>query len=310
MPLTTRMILILALILSIASGLSGQETATAAETEETATATATATASETAADAATETAEGQVVPTSKDQQVREAFAKVLAQHQPELTTVLALSPSLLTNDQFLARYPNLADFVKANPEVGRNPYYFVREYELPAPRQVSSPLDHAIHTLTILAVFIFIAFVLAWAVRVVIEQKRWNRLSRSQAEVHNRILDRFSTSEELLAYVRSAAGTRFLESAPIPLHAERSRANPASLAMWSIQIGIIVAAGALGMILVSLRFTGESAQGLFALGVIGFCIGGGFVGSAAVSLMLSKRLGVWDRPNGTAENVDESGPVR
>jgi small-conductance mechanosensitive channel len=161
--------------------------------------------------------------------------------------------------------------------------------------------------LIIFATFLLVALALAWLLRTIIEQKRWSRLSRTQSEVHNKILDRFGTSEELLAYVRTPAGTRFLESAPIPLHAERPaqgapQSAPLTRVLWSIQIGVVVAVGSLGMLLVSIPFDGEGARALFVLGAIGFCVGVGFVASAAVSLVLSRRLGLWEPPGpgGTA----------
>jgi hypothetical protein len=139
-------------------------------------------------------------------------------------------------------------------------------------------------------------------VRTIIEQKRWNRLSKTQAEVHNKILDRFGTTSELLEYVKTPAGTKFLESAPIPLHEEKVPQNaPLARVLWSIQIGVVLAVGALGMLLVSFRFEKESAQGLFAMGMIGFCVGAGFIASAIVSIVLSRRLGLWKEE--TAEPV-------
>jgi hypothetical protein len=70
--------------------------------------------------------------------------------------------------------------------------------------------------------------------------------------------------------------------------------------LWSIQIGVVVAVASLGMLLVSFRLDGETAQGLFVLGAIGFCVGAGFIASAAVSLALSRRLGLWEPPPAAA----------
>ena len=92
----------------------------------------------------------------------------------------------------------------------------------------------------------------------------------------------------------TSAGTKFLESAPIPLHAERpAQAIPHSRVVLSIQSGVIVVAAALGMLLVSSGYSDDSGQGLFALGVIALCLGLGFIGSAFVTLFLSRRLGLW-----------------
>jgi hypothetical protein len=159
---------------------------------------------------------------------------------------------------------------------------------------------------------VLIAFALAWVIRTINEQKRWNKLSRTQSEVHNKILDRFGTSAEVLDYIKTPAGTKFLESAPIQLHDERPMRQvsnpPFTRAMWSIQIGVVLAVAALGMLLVSGRFDKESAQGFFALGVIGFSIGAGFIASAIVSIFLSRRLGLWQAPG--PEHIDHPGIMR
>lgn len=87
------------------------------------------------------------------------------------------------------------------------------------------------------------------------DQKRWNRLPKTQAELHNKILDNFGTTSELLEYVKTPAGTKFLESAPIPLHEQTVTPNaPLARVLWSVQIGVIASVGALGMLLVSDRF--------------------------------------------------------
>jgi hypothetical protein len=80
-------------------------------------------------------------------------------------------------------------------------------------------------------------------------------------------------------------------------------------AMWSVQVGVVVAAAALGMLLVSFRFDAETGEGLFAMGAIGLCLGAGFVASALVSAYLSRRLGLW-RPDAgptPGEPVEEVG---
>lgn len=226
------------------------------------------------------------------QEVRDQFVRLLAQHPPEVAPIVVLDPTLLSNDPFLARYPELAQFVAAHPEIRRNPHYFVQELPNPIAFRNRSTWQEAVEAIGIGFVICLIAFILTWLVRTLVEQRRWSRLSRTQAEVHNKILDRFGSTEELLAYVKSPAGSKFLESAPIPLHVESAGARePMPRALWSIQIGLIVAAAGLGMLLVSGRFDRETAQGFFAMGTIAACVGGGFILSAIVSMVLSRRLG-------------------
>ena len=269
MTLATRMILILTLAAAIAGGVSAQPTTTT-----------------------TSASTPSVQEVQPREQVREQFVRLLNQHPPEVEPIVVLDPTLLSNEPFLARYPELAQFVAAHPEVRRNPHYYVQELPNPLAFRHRSSWQDVVEAIGVGFVMLLVAFVLTWLVRTLIEQRRWSRLSRTQAEVHNKILDRFGSTEELLAYIKTPAGSKFLESAPIPLHVE-SAGPRASMprVLWSIQIGLIVAAAGLGMLLVSGRFDRQTAQGFFAMGTIAACVGGGFILSAVVSIVLSRRLG-------------------
>lgn len=305
MNFVIRTVLILTLTSLVASGLVAQETTATVETQQTETQQAT-TATGTAAETATAAAEPS--PETRGN-TRQNFLLLLERHPSSVSRILSLDPTMVSNEPFLARYPDLADFIAKHPEIRRNPHYYT-PWESPArPR---APFEEAVETMSIVAVFALIAFALGWLVRTIIEQKRWNQLSRRQSEVHNKILDRFGSTSEVLEYIKTPAGTKFLESAPIPLHAEKATQNaPLTRIMWSIQLGVILAVAALGLLLVSFRFDNETAAGLFAMGAIAFSIGAGFIASAVVSIAMSRRLGVWkDQDAAAAGGLDDSGLVR
>jgi small-conductance mechanosensitive channel len=261
----------------------------------------TATASGTAAEPAQAVASEQSSDSReqpKSDATREQLNTLLQNHAPQLGTILALDPTLLSNETFLAPYPDLAAFLAAHPEVRHSPDFYLADFRY----EHRGQLDGIIEPIVALFVGILIVSVLTWLVRTLIEQRRWNRLSRTQSDVHNKILDRFGTTAELLEYIKSPAGSKFLESAPIPLRAEPAEPNaPVSRVLWSVQIGVIVAAAAIGLLIASARFSDEASRALFALGVIALCIGGGFIGSGLVSVALSRRLGVWQAPAEGAE---------
>ncbi len=288
MTLVTRTVLLLTLIAALASGAFAQEAAsTAASTETTATT------------AKTTTSAVETTPTSEPQsshETRSQFFSLLQQYPPELGTILSLDPTLLSNDAFLNGYPELARYVATHPEVRRNPRFFLNNYQ----ENRSTMIDDVLQGIFILLMLSFFAFVLAWMLRTVIEQRRWSRLSRTQTEVHTKILDRFGTSTELLEYMKTPAGTKFLESAPIPLREAPVQNASLSRLLWSIQVGIVVAAGSLGTLLVSARFDKDSAAGLSAIGVIGLCIGFGFIVSAIISLIVSRRFNTWQSGDAAA----------
>lgn len=306
MTLTTRTAL--ALALSLMLSLAGR--ALAQETVPTSTSDAavesseiTATAGEDSETAATETAPEDITTVEETAErdpyaIRTALNQLLREHHRDLTHVLVIDPDLLANASYMAEYPALARFIAENPEVAENPRFYMAEWG--DPRRGGDAFDDLIEGIAIFATFGLIALALAWIIRTILEQKRWNRLSRTQTEVHNKILDRFGSSEELIEYMKSPAGSKFLEAAPIPVRtASTSVTAPMSRLMLSIQIGVVVVATGLGMMLIAIPLEGDSAVSMFSLGAIGFCVGAGFIASAAVSLTMSRRLGIWQDTSAT-----------
>jgi hypothetical protein len=318
MTLTNRTILILMLVLAPAGELIAQEASTAAPTT---TAPATPADADEAGNetAATETAAG--TPTEetgapstdgRHLEVRERFTRLLEQHPYELWMILKLDPSLMTNDAFMSGYPEVRDFMAEHPEILKNPRFYLARFSSPA--QNRSVLDDIFEMLAVIGGIGLTVIALAWLIRTLIEQRRWKQLSRTQSDVHNKILDRFNTTEQLLDYIHTPAGSKFLESAPIPLHVERPANGKTSALtsriLWSVQIGVVTAIVGLGMLLLSAVFDKEASRELFALAVIALCVGAGFIASAAVSLKLSRRLGLWEDSGAPPEAMDGTGPVR
>lgn len=307
MTLIARTIFILMLLLTPAGQLAAQEAPPAgpadpAVSAESAPETANETESETRAEEAARPARG------GHYELRGQFTRLLARHPDELWMILKLDPALLTNDTFLSGYPEVREFVAEHPEILRNPRFYLSELRSPA--QNRGVLGDIIELLAVLGGIGLTVAALAWLIRTLIEQRRWRQLSRTQSDVHNKILDRFNTTEQLLEYIRTPAGSKFLESAPIPLHVERPPSGRTSLAtriVWSVQIGIVIAIGGLGMLLLSAVFEKDSAQGLLALGAIALCVGVGFLASAFVSLYLSRRLGLWEEGSARPETLGGTG---
>jgi hypothetical protein len=231
-------------------------------------------------------------------QTRDDFRDLLTKHPPALARVLKLDPSLMTNDAYLATYPALAAFLKQHPEVARNPGYFLEFVDVSAgeyrqPSEAARVWEQTMEAISIFAVFAVIVGGLIWLIRTVIEQRRWNRQSKVQTEIHTKLFDRMSSNEDLLAYIQTPAGRRFLEAGPLmQTQAARPVGAPISRILWSVQIGIVIVAAALGVLFVSGRVIEEVAQPLFAIAAIGISLGIGFVISSGVSYVLSRNMGL------------------
>jgi hypothetical protein len=240
------------------------------------------------------------------QRAKDEFSTLLDHYPPALHAVLALDPSLLGDQSYLAPYPALVSFLNAHPEIARDPVFYVGEGIVPRahPDPASQVMDmwrDVVNGLGIFAAFGLAVGLLVWLIRTLVDYKRWSRLAKVQTDAHTKLLDRFTANEDLLAYIQSPAGAKFLESSPISLDAApRSVGAPLARILWSVQGGVVLIAGGIGLHIVGGRTTeAVAAQSLHALGIIGIALGVGFVISAIISYAISQRLGLID-PASTA----------
>ena len=237
---------------------------------------------------------------------REQLREVLRRLPPEVGKVLKLDPTLWSNQQFLNNYAPLAEFVASHPEVARNTDFYLESVWIPrdvvpdaASVRVWRDLMEGLFILMVVGINLG-AFM--WLIKTIVEHRRWGRLSRVQSEVHNKILDRFGSNEDVLAYLNSTAGRKFLEAAPIPLTPSGAFTPnpPISRILWSVQAGLVLGAAGVGLKLMAWSADKDVSPALSGLGIFAIAIGGGFVAAAIVSLFLSRRLGLWQSPTATA----------
>jgi hypothetical protein len=236
---------------------------------------------------------------------REQLQRLLRQHPPAVGEVLGRDPSLITRADYLEPYPVLWAFLQKHPEIARNPSYFLGEFQYYEPR----PQDRSLEMFQVILAGTGVAAgisallgVFVWVVRSIIDHRRWLRLSRVQAEVHTKLLDRLTTNEDLLTYIQSPAGRRFLESAPITLEQEpRATSAPVSRIIWSLQAGLVLAALGSGFWFVQRNMSAEAAEGFFIIGVLAVALGVGFTASAVLAYVVSSRLGLFPRAKSSGE---------
>ncbi len=272
-----------------------------AQEAQTTTAAAETVATTTAATAATTNT---LATEADSRETRERLRQILHRLPPEVGRVLKIDPSLWRNETFLKTYPALEAFVASHPEVAHNSRFYLEDIWIPTdpvPETPGSRLwSSMLHLVTVAMAVGTAIFVLLWLIRTLINQRRWSRLARVQTEVHTKLLDRFASNSEVMAYINTTAGRKFLEAAPIPLAEEAPRtavSAPINRVLWSVQVGLVLFAAGIGMKLIGFGMSEkESAEAFSGFGILGMAIGGGFIASAIVSLMLSKRLGLWNPP--------------
>jgi len=242
---------------------------------------------------------------------RAQVSTLLDHYPPALKSVLELDLALLGNQSYLSAYPALGTFLNSHPEIARNPSFYLGDAanrRFNSPERESPMIEiwrNVFQGLTMLLVFGTVVGVVVWLIRTIMDYRRWQRLAKVQADVHTKILDRFTANDELLAYIQSHAGRRFLESSPIMLdEGPRSVAAPLGRILWSVQFGLILTAGGIGLHFVSGILPDDGSQPLRILSGMAIAIGIGFVLSAGVSYILSRRLGLIDpasRPQSPVE---------
>jgi len=231
-------------------------------------------------------------------ETREKLRELLHTYPPAVGMVLRLDPSLFNNTAYLASYPALASFVAAHPEIAHAPNFYLQTVSVAYPSDTRQDVQHE-RTIRILAglaglfVFLTVTITLAWLVKTLIQQRRWNRQSHVQTEVHSKLMEKLTTGEEMIAYAQSPAGKRFLEGGPIALDAAAQPVSlPVSRFLWSMQAGLVLSAAGFGMEIVSGQMPIDVTPVASGLGILVLSIGIGFVVSAIVSFVLSRKLGL------------------
>jgi len=264
-----------------------------------------------AAPAAEPAASAAPVPNERDVAEMQSELIHLLRLSPTLTTVVSHDPSLLSNQDYVAKNnPQLASFLTAHPEVARNPEFYLFSHLKHEDGQPDEALERAVWPdvyrsqnqpssldrfwdgfIPLIAFAIALAAIL-WLARVFIENRRWNRIFKMQSDVHGRLIEKFTNNQELATYMETEAGRKFLEAAPIPVEFEQKQRVPSSVAriLTPLQAGIVMVL--LGIGLLSLQGAGRDTQTpMRILGTLVLAPGIGFIISAGVSWFLAWRLG-------------------
>lgn len=241
-----------------------------------------------------------------DQEAMESTRRdfmTLMRNHPRFWSAVQADPSLLSDQEYVNRDPVLASFFARHPEIARDPDYFIGwSANFRSQRnEDSSTWSMFWRDIAPMIVFLIILSALLWFVKVVLENRRWSRMTKIQTDLHNRLLEKFTTNEELFAYMQTEAGKRFLESVPIITDPERSPrlSAPFGRILWSFQAGLILALAGIGLLAIRSQFEATAGgQALLVLGTLGLTIGVGFIIASGVSYGLSRHLGLFEKLTG------------
>lgn len=262
-----------------------------------------------------------VIESQPAEEVRRDLTELLRRYPPSLGRILKQDPGLMQNAQYMAPYAQLAQFLQGHPEVMRNPSYYLGEVSndyydswMRTPegqhQQAINAWRDIISGFLFLIGFTAVVGAITWIIRSIVEHRRWARMSKVQAEVHNKLIDRLASNDEMLAYIQSPAGGEFLKMGPAAVgagQATRAIHAPFGRILWSAQAGVVLFALGLGLRWVTPAAPNEVIEMLHFFGIIGQALGLGFLVSSGLSYVLSRRMGLIE-PKLAAERDTPSRP--
>ena len=265
-------------------------------------------------------------PTEKDLATTQVELIKLLRLSPKLTTVIEHDPSLLANQEYVSRNnPQLGQFLANHPEIVRNPEFYLFTHmndsdltpDEALERAVWPEMNRQLHSRPASEEFIsdmppilgFACFLgaLIWLIRSFLENRRWSRIFKLQSEVHGKLIDKFSTSQELAAYMETDAGRRFLEAAPIPVGFEPEKRIPNAIArvLTPLQIGIVLVLLGVGFYLIR-SVNPNLTTHMLVYATLTLMPGLGFIISAGITWVLAGRLGLMpEKPKAPADSRKE-----
>ena len=144
----------------------------------------------------------------------------------------------------------------------------------------------------VMLVFLAALATAGWVMHVVADTNKRQRRMKAQAELHGRLLDKFSSAQEVIAFLETPGGAHFVDSF------SSDREEPTSGVLRSTHRGIVLVVVAIGCLGLT-RAYGWDNNPLLVVGVILLCLGIGFLISAAVSHRLSRTLDLARRTGNT-----------
>lgn len=134
--------------------------------------------------------------------------------------------------------------------------------------------------------------VMAWAFKTALEFLHKQRLVKLHYALQDKLLEKLGSSPEAIEYLHSDAGEKMFALVA------KERTNPFARILTAMQTGAVVSLLGLGFIFLRNQVPVEGAEAFMVVGVLGLCLGLGFLASSAAAYFFSKQ---WGLINGAAE---------
>jgi hypothetical protein len=161
-------------------------------------------------------------------------------------------------------------------------------------------INSLMNTVSAVVIGATIIISIAWIITSIVTSMRQRANTRMRTEVYNRLIDKFSSAPELIEFLRSDAGLRFIEEQTV------ETSQPLAKILSSIRLGVSLALVGGGMLLVGNFWDRTLGPDLYIVlgvgGTVAVTAGAGFIIAAAISYKLCKMWGLLpdkiDKANG------------
>jgi len=134
--------------------------------------------------------------------------------------------------------------------------------------------------------------IMGWAFKTFLSFLHNQRLVKLHYALQDKLLEKLGSSPEAVEYLRSNAGEKMFALAT------KERANPYTRILTALQAGAVISLLGIGFIALRDLVPHEGAEAFTVIGVLGLCLGLGFLASSAAAYVFSKQ---WGLINGSAQ---------
>jgi hypothetical protein len=135
--------------------------------------------------------------------------------------------------------------------------------------------------------------IMGWAFKLGLDFFHKQRLIKLHYALQDKLLEKLGSSPEAIEYLHSDAGEKMFALAT------KERTNPYARILTALQSGAVISLLGIGFIFLRNQVPQEGADAFMVIGVLGLCLGLGFLASAAAAFFFSKQ---WGLINGSAES--------
>ena len=133
--------------------------------------------------------------------------------------------------------------------------------------------------------------IMGWAFKTGLDFFHKQRLVKLHYALQDKLLEKLGNSPEAIEYLNSDAGEKMFALLA------KERTNPYARILTALQAGAVLSLLGVGFIILRNQVPVEGAEAFMVIGVLGLCLGLGFLASSAAAYVFSKQ---WGLINGSA----------